>query len=210
VTDRFLEAISSDGRRVLEADLGNEPVTDWIALAHELGVELLWLHTDADLSADGFERFPGYVRMRTDESPTGAPLERLEPEHYARILDGAYRGLWGHKLVSPDAEPPSGTVVFGLYDRHEPIGLCTVFLSERLVDGPGLLPDWRTPTAHARLLAGACAELGAGRIELDSWGDDPAVIDAYRELGFGIVDRTAGWQLTLGQVEWRARRLRTD
>lgn len=55
----------------------------------------------------------------------------------------------------------------------------------------------RDATVYARLLLGACAELGAGRIELDSLGDCSAVIDAYRELGFEIVESTGGWQLQL-------------
>lgn len=193
----FLEAVSSDGRRVLEADLGDEAVGDWIARARQTGAELLWLHTDVDLTANGFERFPGYVRMRVERPPRGEHLPRLKPEHYVGTLEGAYRGLWGHKLVSPDAEPPPGAVVLGLYQGREPIGLCTAFTSERLVDGPGVLPDNRDASVYTRLLLGACAELGDGRVELDSWGDDAAVIDAYREIGFEIVDSAVGWQLRL-------------
>jgi hypothetical protein len=189
--------MSSDGRRVLEADLGDEQVGDWVARARERGAELLWLHTDVDLTANGFERFPGYVRMRTERRPRGEPLQRLGPADYARTLDGAYRGLWGHKLVSPDAVPPPGTVVLGLYEGQEPIGLCTVFTAERLVDGPGVVPDKRTRAAYARLLLGACAELGAGRVDLDSWGDCEAVIGAYEEIGFAVVERSGGWQLRL-------------
>jgi hypothetical protein len=192
-----VEAVSSDGRRVLEAELGDEQVGDWIVRARVVGSELLWLHTDVDLSADGFERFPGYVRMRTERPPRGEHLARLMPEHYARTLDRAYRGLWGHKLVLPDAEPPPGAVVLGLYERHEPIGLCSIVTEERLVDGPGILPDWRNPAAYTRLLLGACAELGAGRVDLDSWGDCPSVIDAYQELGFDVVERRGGWELRL-------------
>jgi hypothetical protein len=199
VADRaeFLEAVSSDGRRVLEAELGDEQVGEWIMRAREVGAELLWLHTNVDLAGDGFERFPGYVRMRTEFPPRGELLPRLKPEHYARTLDSAYQGLWGHKLVSSDAEPPPEAVVLGLYERHEPIGLCTVFTAERLVDAPGVLPDKRNAAAYTRLLLGACAELGAGRIDLDSWGDCPAVIDAYKEIGFNIVEHAGGWQLRL-------------
>jgi len=199
VADRaeFLEAVSSDGQRVLEAELGDEAVGDWIGRAREAGAELLWLHTNVDLAAHGFKRFPGYVRMRTERPPRGEPLLRLKPEHYARTLEGAYRGLWGHKFISPDAEPSSGAVVLGLYERQEPIGLCTVFTAERLVDGPGVLPSSRDAAAYTRLLLGACADLGTGRIELDSWGDCPTVIDAYREVGFEVVERTGGWQFRL-------------
>ena len=194
----FLEAVSSDGRRVLEADLGDEGVDEWIGRARAAGAELLWLHTNADLAAHGFERFPGYVRMRTESPPPGEPLPRLEAEHYAATLDGAYRGLWGHKLVSQEAEPPTEAVIMGLHDeRGEPVGLCTVFAAERLVDGPGVLPRARATSAYLRLLLGACAQLGPGPVDLESWGDSPAVVDAYREAGFEIVDRVTGWQLSL-------------
>jgi hypothetical protein len=38
----FLEAVSSDGRRVLEADLGDEAPDVWIQQARERDAELLW------------------------------------------------------------------------------------------------------------------------------------------------------------------------
>lgn len=153
--------------------------------------------SDLDLTANGFERFPGYVRMRTDSPPQGAPLPQLKPEHYCRTMDGAYRGLWGHKLVPRDAEPPPGAIVLGLYQRHEPIGVCTVLTAERLIDGPGVLPHARHAAAYTRLLLGACAELGAGGIDLDSWGDSPTVINAYEEAGFDVAEHVGGWQLRL-------------
>jgi hypothetical protein len=182
---------------VLEADLGAEAPEDWIGRARERGAELLWLHTDADLSAYGFESFPGYVRLRADRLPLGAALPRLAPKEFAATQDGAFRGLWGHKLVASDAEPPPGAVVLGLYDEDDPIGLCTVVPRERLIDGPGVVPGARDPVAYARLLLGACAELGAGTADLDSWGDEPAVIASYEELGFAVVERVGGWQLRL-------------
>ena len=193
----FLEAMSSDGRRVLEAELGDADAGAWIVRAREVGAEQLWLHTNTDLSGEGFERLPGYVRMSAQRPPRGELLPRLQPEQYARTFDHAYRGLWGHKLVPPDAEPPPDAVVIGLYERDEPIGLCTVFTAERRVDGPGVLPYARNPSAYKRLLLGACAELGAGRIDLDSWGDCRTTIHAYEEIGFQIVENVDGWQLWL-------------
>jgi len=194
----FLEAVSSDGRRVFEADLGEAEVAEWIGRAHAVGAELLWLHTNVDLSSHGFERFPGYVRMRTETPPRGEPLPRLEPGLYAATLDRSYRGLWGHKLVSEDAEPPAEAVILALHDEREtPVGLCTVYPTDRLVDGPGVLPHARATAAYTRLLLGACERLGTGPVDLDSWGDCAEVIEAYEEVGFEIVERTAGWQLPL-------------
>jgi hypothetical protein len=194
----FLKAVTSDGLRVLEADLGDEGPEAWIARARERGVELLWLHTNADLAPLHFERFPGYVRLRAEVAPAGEPLPHLEPEHFAATQDAAFRGRWGHKLVAPDAEPPPDAVVLGLYERDEPVGLCTVFPAKRLVDGPGVVPGARARDTYVRLLLGACAELGPGAVDLDSWGDDAAVIEAYEALGFAVFERAAGWQLRLG------------
>jgi hypothetical protein len=161
-------------------------------------VELLWLHANADLRPNGFEPRPGYVRLRAESPPHGSPLPRLAPDEFAATQDAAFRGLWGHKLVAAEAEPPPGALVLGLYERGESIGLCAVFPDERLVDGPGVRTDRRETDAYARLLLGACAELGPGPIDLDSWGDDPAVIAAYEELGFAAVERVQGWELQLG------------
>ena len=194
----FLEAVSSDGFRVLEADLGDEDPEEWIARARERRVELLWLHTNTDLSPVGFEPSSGYVRLRAETPASGEALPHLRPEHFAATQDAAFRGLWGHKLVAPDAEPPAGAVVLGLYEDGEPVGLCTIFPAERLVDGPGVVAAARDPSRYARLLAGACAELGPGSIDLDSWGDDLSVIAAYEALGFAEVERAGGWQLSLG------------
>jgi hypothetical protein len=194
----FLEAVASDGLRVLEADLGDEDPAAWIVRARERGVELLWLHTNTDLAPLGFERSPGYARLQAERPPHGEPLPHLDPEHFAATQDAAFRGLWGHKLVAPDAEPPPGAAVLGLYEQDELVGLCTIFPGDRLVDGPGVVPSARATDTYVRLLLGACAELGPGAVDLDSWGDDPAVIEAYEALGFAVVERTAGWQLQLG------------
>jgi hypothetical protein len=194
----FLEAVSSNGRRVLEANLGDVSPDAWAERARERKVELLWLHTDRDLSSEGFERFPGYVRLRAESPPRGEPLPRLRPEHFAATQDAAFRGLWGHKLVTPDSASPAGAIVLGLYEREKPVGLCTIFPADRLVDGPGVVASARDPSRYVRLLVGACAELGPGPVDIDSWGDDPAVIAAYEELGFAVVERHGGWQLQLG------------
>jgi hypothetical protein len=193
----FLESVSSDGRRVLEASLGDQSPESWIEQAREREVELLWLHTNADLTAHGFENSPGYVRLHTESPPGGEPLPQLDSEHFPATQDAAFRGLWGHKRVTPDAAPPESATVLGLYEAGRPVGLCTVFPAERLVDGPGVVAGARDAARYVRLLLGACAELGAGSVDLDSWGDEPAVIAEYEQLGFDVVERVSGWQLRL-------------
>ena len=195
----FVVAVSSEGQRVLEAELLNEhEIAHLIVKARAVDAELLWLHCDLDLTAHGFERFPGYVRMRTEQPPQGVPLPRLEPEFFASTLDGSYRGLWGHKLVRDNPRPPPDAIVLGLCgEGGEPIGLCVVDPAERFVDGPGVRQGSRVAGAYERLLLAACAELGAGPVVLDSWGDSPVVIDAYQAIGFEVVECTTGWQLPI-------------
>jgi hypothetical protein len=183
--------ISVDGKRIVEAGSFAEGDDE---TARATGAELLWVHTNDDLSEHGFRRAGAYVRLHTDE----VPVRKREPSYieerdYAEVLARAYSGLWGHKHVSPLAEPPEGAVVVGV----PVVGLCTVFPTERLIDGPGVLPEGREPDAYASLLLSACVVLGAGPADLDSWGDTQETIEAYEDLGFDVVERVQGWELRL-------------
>ena len=183
--------ISVDGKRVVEAE-SFAPGDDDAARAD--GAELLWVHSNDELSAHGFRRAGAYVRMHADEVPVRErtpPL--LEERGYAETLARAYAGLWGHKHVSPLAQPPENAVVVGL----PVVGLCRVWTAERLIDAPGVLPEARSPDAYASLLLSACVVLGPGPADLDSWGDDPEVLEAYEDLGFDVVERVQGWELAL-------------
>jgi len=163
--------------------------------AREAGAELLWVHTDDDLGAHGFRRAGAYVRMHAESVPVRARVEPplIEERDYPEVLARAYAGLWGHKHVSPLAEPPDGVIVVGV----PVVGLCRVFVAERLIDGPGVLPEGRSADAYASLLLSACKVLGAGPADLDSWGDSDEVIEAYEDLGFDVVERVQGWELEL-------------
>jgi hypothetical protein len=183
--------ISVDGKRVIEAE-SFTPGDDVTARAE--GAELLWVHTNDDLSGYGLRRAGAYVRMHSDEIPVRQRQPSLlEERDYAEVLARAYAGLWGHKRVSPLAEPPEDAVVVGV----PVVGLCRVFPGERLIDGPGVLPEGRDADAYASLLVSACTMLGPGPADLDSWGDADETIEAYEDLGFDIVERVQGWELEL-------------
>lgn len=140
--------------------------------------------------------------MRAEEAPSGKSLGELAAGDFTSTLDRAYRGLWGHKQVSPEQTPPEGAVVVGLYDENsDPIGLCTVFLEERLVDGPGVVLAARSPRNYVRLLEAACVLLGQGPIDLDSWGDNADVTQAYVDLGFETVEESGGWEIELSSSQ---------
>jgi len=184
--------ISVDGKRVVEAESFVEGDDE---AARAAGAELLWVHTNDDLSSHGFRRAGAYVRMHAESVPVRARVEPalLEERDYAEVLARAYTGLWGHKYVSPLAEPPEDAIVVGV----PVVGLCRVWPAERLIDGPGVLPEGRSVDAYASLLVSACKVLGAGPADLDSWDDSDEVIEAYEDLGFDVVERVQGWELVL-------------
>ena len=184
-------AVSVDGKRVVELEAFAETDVD---LARAAGAELLWVHANDDLDVYGFRNRGAYVRMHADAVPVRQrtpPL--LEERDYAEVLARAYAGLWGHKFVSPLAEPPPGAVVVGV----PVVGLCCVWPDDRLIDGPGVLPQSRSADAYASLLLHACALLGEGPADLDSWGDSDETLEAYEDLGFDVVERVQGWELQL-------------
>ena len=148
--------------------------------------------TNDDLSAQGFRRAGWYVRMHADEVPVRKNREPplLEERDYAEVLARAYEGLWGHKHVSPLATAPEGAVVVGV----PVVGLCRVWPATRYIDAPGVLPEARSPDAYASLLLSACAVLGPGPADLESWGDSDDVLEAYEDLGFDVVERVQGWE----------------
>ena len=148
--------------------------------------------TNDDLSAQGFRRAGWYVRMHADEVPVRKNREPplLEERDYAEVLGRAYAGLWGHKEVSPLVVPPEDAVVVGV----PVVGLCRVWPATRYIDGPGVLPEARSPDAYASLLLSACVVLGPGPADLESWGDADDVIEAYEDLGFDVVERIQGWE----------------
>lgn len=183
--------VSVDGKRLVELE-SFAPGDDDAARSE--GAELIWVHTNDDLDAYGFRRAGAYVRMHAESVPVRKrEVPRIEERDYAEVLARAYAGLWGHKHVSPLAEPPEDAVVVGV----PVVGLCTVFPGARLIDGPGVLPEGRSPDAYASLLVSACTLLGEGPADLDSWGDEPDVLEAYEDLGFDVVERVQGWELIL-------------
>ena len=198
VTDEWLMAVTSDGDTVAETDVVAAHPDALIQEARASGAQLLWVHTNLDLSPFGFERTAGYTRLHADSRGVGEPLPALAANDYVDTLDRAYRGLWGHKQVPADAAPPDDAIVIGLYSDDEPVGLCRVFVSERLVDGPGLVAGARASHNYLRLLSGACALLGPGPIDLESWGDTEETLDCYADLGFAPVEHLGGWEFKLG------------
>ena len=119
------------------------------------------------------------------------------PDLLFDLFDRGYHGLWGHKQVVRErfdvlaARPDLVHVVL------DEVDVCRFEPDDRLIDGPGVVTDARDPSVYASLLLGACAVLCDGPADIDSWGDAPDVLAAYRELGFEVVERLEGYELTL-------------
>jgi hypothetical protein len=101
--------------------------------------------------------------------------------------------VWGHHRPAPEPDP-EGTFV-GLLEGRAWVGICEVDLEQNQIDGPGLLPAFRTADRYARLVRGASSLLASGPVTLETWGDTEATLSAYRELGFELVEYLPGWEL---------------
>jgi hypothetical protein len=201
--DAIVMGTATDGTPVaeVEAEDASLDVAELVAEARRRGAGLVWVH-GGDLSAHGFVRSHGYVRLHSDavtgSAAGGETLPSVEADACGPLLAEAYRGLWGHKRVDPSRGPPTdGSVVIGLREGEEWVGLCRFWPGDRLVDGPGVVPQRRTPDRRARLLAAACARLGEGPVDVDTWGEDPATLVAYARLGFFVAEELPGWELRL-------------
>jgi len=187
------------GTTVAEVDLDETSLTvaQVVAEARKHGAEMIWAHGGPP-DAPGFTPMPGYARLHADDPVAGDPLPPVEPAAYGELLARAYVGLWGHKWVDPATRlPTDGSTVLCLREGDVPVGLCRVWPGDRLVDQPGVVPERRGSEATLRLLAAACALLGPGPDDVDTWGEDPETLAACAALGFAVTEQQSGWELRL-------------
>ena len=189
---------TSDGRRVAEFDLRDGDPLSAIAEARAGGASLIWAYGTPELEGHGFRAAGMYCRLHAEYVPRGEPLPTSSsPDLLYDLFDRGYCGLWGHKQVVRerfDALAVRADLVHVVLDE---IGVCRFEPADRLIDGPGVVTDARDPAVYARLVIGACAVLGEGPADLDSWGDAPDVLAAYRALGFDVIEQLDGYELTL-------------
>ncbi len=190
---------SSKGETVAEVDLGETRLTatQIVDQARGLGAELLWAHGSMP-GLDGFVSKPGYAHLYAEQPTSGDPLPLVEPDLYASLLGEAFAGMWGHKWVDrAQSLPTDGSVVLCLSEDDVPIGLCRVWPDQRVVDQPGVVAKRREARHSLRLLGAACALLGPGPVDVDTWGESPQILQVYGQLGFVVTERLLGWELRL-------------
>lgn len=195
--DDVLIRRNADGETVAEVDLDETTRTlaEIVAHAREQGADLVWAHGG---EPEGFVARPGYAHLRAEHPVPGEPLPPIGAAAYGPLLARAYADQWGHAWVDPARPlPTDGSVVLGLLEDDVPVGLCRVWPDQRLVDQPGVVPERRHATRTLRLLGAACALLGPGPVDVDSWGESPDVLAACSRLGFVVTEQRRGWELRL-------------
>ena len=197
--DDVLIGTATDGRRVAEVDLDATAMTvaEIVDHAREQGAALVWAH-GGDPQPAGFVPMPGYAHLHAERPVAGEQVATMRDDAYGPLLARAYLGQWGHKWVDPTQRlPTDGSIVLCLEENGVPVGLCRVWTEERLVDQPGIVPERRGPEPAVRLVGAACALLGAGPVDLDTWGESPATLAAWAAIGFTVTQQLPGWELRL-------------
>lgn len=190
---------NTERERVAEVDLNDTTltVTEILDQARAHQADLVWAY-GGDPVGEGFVPRPGYTRLHAEDPVPGEPLPRMNAADHGPVLARAYLGQWGHRWVDPGQPlPADDSVVLCLHEEEVPIGLCRVWPGERLVDQPGVVPERRAVPPYVRLLGAACALLGPGPVDVDTWGEAPEVLRAYAALGFAVVEELPGWELRL-------------
>jgi hypothetical protein len=189
---------SCDGRSVAEAKLTGDtarmPIRRLIESARWAGADLLWVQAVAVDAELGFTRRGGYARFEAPEAREPVELAMPPREIVHQLQLACFSGVWGR---TEPAEPDPDTRFVGLKESGKWLGICEVDVELRWIDGPGVLPDFRTPDRFARLVRGASALLPSGTVTLETWGDGDETLEAYQGLGFQLREYVPGWELSL-------------
>jgi hypothetical protein len=191
---------AADGSLVIVLRLTDpSETTDFEQLVDEartLNAHAIWVFGGSIDPALGFIPTSGYVRLEAPVPPPPLLLPAPPNESVCGLQTACFAGVWGrYEAVSRD---PSKRYV-GLYERGRWVGICQVDLIQRWIDAPGVHPLLRTPERSAELVRGAAAYLPRNRpVTLETWGESGRTLEAYRALGFEVIERLPGWELRLG------------
>lgn len=155
----------------------------------------IWVFGGAIDPALGFLPTGGRALLEAPRPPAPLLLPTPPRECVRGLQTTCYAGVWGrYESVSSDR----ASTYVGLREKGRWVGICQVDLLARWVDGPGVHPMLRTPERSAELVRGAAAYLPRNRsVTLETWGESAEALDAYRGLGFEVVEELPGWELRL-------------
>ena len=189
---------AADGTLVVEVVVrpgDAERLTRLVEDARRAGVGAIWARGSELDVGPGFKARGGYARLEAERVPAPAELAPPPPREVRALRSACFSGVWGRAEPAEELDPD--TVFVGIYESGAWVGICGVDVDERSIDGPGLLPGFRTPDRYARLVRGAAKFVRSGPVTLESWGDSEETLAAYRELGFILVEYQPGWELLL-------------
>jgi hypothetical protein len=189
---------AADGTLVVEVVLragGAESLARLIEDARRAGVGAIWARASELDVGPGFRARGGYARFEAERLPTPAELAPPPLRQVRALQSACFSGVWGR--AEPAEEPDPDLLFVGLYESGAWVGICGVDVDDRSIDGPGLLPGFRTADRYARLVRGAATLVRNGPVTLESWGDSEETLVAYRALGFVLVEYQPGWELLL-------------
>jgi hypothetical protein len=179
----------------------NPPITsaalsNLVTTARAQGIQAIWAR-GRSFSADnfGFQRRRGYARLQADSPLTEIDAARPPLSLVSDLQIACFSSVWGHHR--PALEPDPDATFVGLHESGQWVGICEVDRDANQIDSPGVRTGFRTPDRYARLVREASSMLAPGPVTLETWGDTEATLDAYRELGFELVEYVPGWELVL-------------
>jgi hypothetical protein len=163
--------------------------------ARTLNARAIWVFGGSVDPRLGFTPTSGYVRLEAPVPPAPLLLPAPPRECVRELQTTCFAGVWGrHEPVSPD---PATTYV-GLYEKGRWVGICQVYVIAGWIDGPGVHPMLRTPERSAQLVRGAATYLPSNRpVALETWGESVDTLEAYRALGFDVIEKLPGWEFRL-------------
>lgn len=172
-----------DGRKLLEVVHQELDTTLDVLVDTALNnnARLVWIH-GGEYGASGFTQRQGFARLRLEFVGSidahEAINDRVEEAVRRRLMNEAFVGVWGHHAYDPINDPNSANrETLGIRSGHRLVGVCTMWRDRRLIDGPGVVEEYRSADRKGQLLSLACAALGRGTIDIETWGED---IDVMR------------------------------
>jgi hypothetical protein len=169
-----------------------------LTTARSQGIQAIWARGCCFSGESlGFQRRRGYARLQAVSPLTEIDAARPPLSLVPELQLACFSGVWGHHR--PALEPDPDTTFVGLHESGAWVGICEVDLERKQIDSPGVLTGFRTADRYARLVREASSLLAPGAVTLESWGDTEAALEAYRELGFELVEYVPGWELVVSQ-----------
>jgi hypothetical protein len=191
---------AADGSLVLVVHLsGQAEATDieqLVTHARNLDARAIWVFGGSIDPTLGFTPATGCVRLEAPVPPAPILLPAPPFEVFASCR--------------PPASPASGAAtslsrqtlrarMWGwLYEKGRWVGICQALVIAGWIDGPGVHPMLRTPERSVQLVRGAAAYLSRNRpVTLETWGESADTLEAYRALGFDVIEELPGWEFRL-------------